>query len=116
MYKVAAYSHTDAEVKEISDLTQVTSYLNRYAVVWLDIVSPTEKDLDLLGEIFGFHRLALEDCMHTTQRAKIDNYEDHIFLVLKVANYNRKADLYSLSAFVGKNYLVTIREKKDPDV
>jgi len=116
MQRIAAYTHSESEIKDLKDTCEVSDYLKRYSVVWLDVVSPTQSEIDKLGEIFNFHRLALEDCLHTTQRAKVDNYEDHFFLILKVANYNGKAGTYQLSMFVGKNYIVTVREKNEPDV
>ena len=34
------------------------------------------------GEEFGFHPLSLEDSEHFGQRAKIDDYDDFVFLVV----------------------------------
>jgi magnesium transporter len=116
MYQIAAYNHASSEVKNISSLFEVSEYIAKYAVVWLDITAPTPKDIEDLGAIFGFHRLALEDCFHTTQRAKVDNYGDHFFAILKAATYDKTASAYQISAFVGKNYIVTVREKDDPSV
>ena len=110
MYTIAAYTHTESEVREINSLFEVPEYLNRYSMVWLDITRPTREDIDKLGEIFGFHQLALDDCLHITQRAKVDNYGDYVFLIIKAAEYTDRASTYQISMFLGKNYLVTIRE------
>jgi Mg2+ and Co2+ transporter CorA len=32
--------------------------------------------------VFGFHPLAVEDSEHFGQRAKLDDYEDFVFLVV----------------------------------
>lgn len=116
MYRIAAYSHLDSEVREIKEISEVSEFIKKYPVVWLDVIAPTEGDIEKLGELFNFHRLALEDCLHTTQRSKVDNYGDHFFLITKVVNYNRMAEAYQLSMFVGKNYIVTVREKDDPNL
>jgi magnesium transporter len=114
MYQIAAYNHASSEVHGISSLFEVSDYITKYSAVWLDITVPTPKDIEDLGAIFGFHRLALEDCFHTTQRAKVDNFGDHFFAIIKAATYESSASAYQISAFVGKNYIVTVREKDDP--
>ncbi len=116
MYRIAAYSHSNSEVREAAELSEVSGFLGKYTVVWLDITSPTKEDIEKLGELFNFHRLALEDCLHTTQRAKVDNYGDHFFLIIKVVDYDVVAKAHQLSMFVGKNYIVTVREKEDPNL
>src|SRR5688572_15464119 len=56
--------------------------LNQYYSVWLDLQSPTKESLALLGERFEFHPLALEDCLHFNQRPKVEEYLDHLFVVV----------------------------------
>ncbi len=116
MYRIAAYSHSDSEVKEIKELTEISEFIKKYPVAWLDITTPTEKDIEKLEELFNFHKLALEDCLHTTQRSKVDNYGDYFFLIIKAVNYDKVAEAYQLSMFVGRNYIVTIRERDDPNL
>src|SRR5688572_832236 len=55
-------------------------------LLWLDIEGPDAKTLALLGERFGFHPLALEDCAHLDQRPKLEAFDDHTFLVLQSLN------------------------------
>lgn len=66
----AAFDRADLERK-----------LARGEFFWLDLHGPSEEELLLLGEIFGFHPLALEDSLHFGQRAKLEEYEDFVFLV-----------------------------------
>lgn len=51
---------------------------------WVDLVGQTAEDLDLLGQAFRFHPLALEDCLHFDQRPKLEEYAapvPHLFVV-----------------------------------
>ncbi|MBN2014065.1 MAG: magnesium/cobalt transporter CorA [Candidatus Altiarchaeota archaeon] len=113
MYQLAAYNQTDSVVREIEDPRMVSEYLNKYPVVWLDMASPPRGDIEALGSIFGFHKLALEDCLHTTQRPKVDNYGEYFFLIIKPAEYVETVEINHMSVFVGKNYIVTVRNKED---
>jgi magnesium transporter len=87
------------------------------ALLWLDIEGPDAATLALLGERFGFHPLALEDCAHLDQRPKIEAFGDHTFLVLQSLNAPKdtvvrqiRMDVVELHAFLGDSYLVTVHE------
>jgi len=80
---------------------------------WLDLRGPTAGDLDLLGEVFGFHELALEDSAHFGQRPKLEDYDDHAFLVL----YGWAPDddgLAEVHCYYGERFLVTLRRDAAP--
>jgi Mg2+ and Co2+ transporter CorA len=49
---------------------------------WLDLDRPGASDFEVLRDAFGFHPLAVEDSEHFEQRAKIDDYDDFVFLVV----------------------------------
>jgi magnesium transporter len=82
---------------------------------WVDIQQFERADLILLQERFGFHLLAIEDCDSENQRAKADEYSDHLFIVLYAMELGSSegetlaADQFS--AFIGENYLVTVHKK-----
>ena len=82
------------------------------AMVWLDIDDPTEESIAMLGREFGFHELALEDCLHPHQRPKIEQYGSYFFLVSYGVTVEGE-DLvpHEMAMFVGRNYLVTVRKR-----
>jgi magnesium transporter len=51
------------------------------APLWLDM-TPDPENLRFLGERFGFHPLALEDCAHEGQRTKFEDYGSSLFIVM----------------------------------
>src|SRR5207249_9126315 len=65
-----------------------------------------------LGREFGFHELALEDCLHPHQRPKIEQYGSYFFLVAYGVTME-DGDLvpHEMGVFVGRNYLVTVRKE-----
>lgn len=77
--------------------------------------------LDVLRKVadrFNIHPLALEDVLNTTQRPKVDVYEDHFFIVSEML-YNEndhKVVLEQLSMFLGAHYVITIQEESEHDV
>jgi magnesium transporter len=85
------------------------------ALVWLDVVAPTEERLAKLGAEFGFHELALEDSLHPHQRAKVEEFGTYYFMVAYGLTPGAAEGhvVHEIALFVAPNYLVTIR--KDPE-
>ena len=87
------------------------------SVVWLDVDEPTEESMALLGREFGFHELALEDCLHPHQRPKIEQYGHYFFLIAYGASIGDGELVgHEMGVFVGHNYLVTVRKPPAFDV
>jgi magnesium transporter len=57
---------------------------------WIDIPDLTRKDaIEALAKSFGIHSLIVEDILNTNQMVKMDNYDDCLFIVLKMLDYNK---------------------------
>ena len=80
---------------------------------WLDLHGPTPEELDLLGEIYGFHPLALEDAKTFGQRPKLDPYDGYVFLVVYGAAPDEDS-LVEVNSFYSERFLVTIRRDSCP--
>ena len=80
---------------------------------WLDLYRPAEEDFEILRDVFRFHPLAVEDSEHFGQRAKIDDYDDFIFLVV----YGAAPDddrLVEVHCFYSERFLVTVHRDDCP--
>jgi len=80
------------------------------APLWVDL-SPGPEDLHWLGERFGFHPLALEDCAHEDQLPKNEEYPGAIFCVVhRLGPTPDDSDIQSLElhAFLTADALVTV--------
>ncbi len=80
--------------------------------IWIGVHDPTPDVLEQLGEHFDLHPLAVEDAVHAHQRAKLDLYDELLFLVLKTARYVDSEELVEigeLMVFVGPRFVVTVR-------
>jgi magnesium transporter len=81
------------------------------SLVWVDSTGPDEGDLARLEEAFPLHELAVEDVSRHGQRAKLEIYPDHAFLVA----YARASDgdLSEVDVFIGPGWLVSVRETNE---
>lgn len=76
---------------------------------WVDFHKPTENEIKLLSSYFKFHHLAIEDCIHSINKPKLDYYEGYNFFILNALN---KKDLtpIEVSMFVGENFIVSYHD------
>jgi magnesium transporter len=80
---------------------------------WLDLDQPVPEDFAILRDVFGFHPLAVEDSEHFSQRAKIDDYDDFVFIVV----YGAAPDddrLVEVHCFYSERFLVTVHHDDCP--
>jgi magnesium transporter len=80
---------------------------------WLDLLAPSDEDVDALGETFGFHELALEDTKKFGQRPKLDDYADHVQLVFYGVGRDGApgAALVETHLYVSGDFVVTVRRR-----
>jgi magnesium transporter len=77
-------------------------------VPWYDISDPSSPTLDQLAAQYQIHELQVEDCRHSGQRAKTEEYEHYIFTVLKQLQKDDKLGFSDFSIFLGRDYLITV--------
>jgi len=81
-------------------------------LVWADMADTDVHELRRIAEQFSLHPLALEDAIEPRQRPKLQNYDDHMFLVA-YAYTGVMGDLSEVDVFVGPDWIVTVRNKND---
>jgi magnesium transporter len=94
------------------------SELRAGGVTWVNLLSPTAGEAQLLANRFGWHPLDVEDVLSRRQRPKIDVYpgdEDgaggYLFGVLHFPVYDKsvgRLNAGELDVFLGPDYLVTL--------
>jgi len=84
---------------------------SRTGLLWVDFCETTEEDGRILEDVFGFHRLAVEDCVETEiHPPKIDVYDSHIFALFHGINHVTESDLVEtaeLALFIGSTFVVS---------
>jgi magnesium transporter len=80
---------------------------------WLDVARPEPDHFEIFREVFGFHPLAVEDSEHFGQRAKIDDYDGFVFLVLFGAAPDEDR-LVEVHCFYSDRFLVTVHRDDCP--
>lgn len=73
---------------------------------WVDFDTPTEEEISLLKTKFQFHPLAIEDCLHSLQRPKLDYYVGYDFFVFHAINKESFIP-EEIDIFLSHNFIVT---------
>jgi magnesium transporter len=111
--RVIAYSPDEIVEQRIERVDQIAGFLSQYPVTWINVDGLGDAEtLKALGKLFDLHPLALEDVVHVHQRAKVEPFEKHLFLVARMVRSTRHGDTEQLSLFLGPNYVLTFQERE----
>jgi magnesium transporter len=114
---VIDYSKENIEEQEIESVDDILKYKDSNTVTWVIIEGLTNVTIvERIGAIFGIHNLVLEDILNTHQRPKFEEYDDHLYIVLKsllTENERFTVAYEQISLLVLKNFVFVFKEKTD---
>ncbi len=71
----------------------VADELDSGTKTWVNVDGLHEEGVvQAIGEHIGLHPLVMEDILTTDQRPKVEEYDDHLFVVLKMLRYDADAE------------------------
>ncbi len=84
-------------------------------IFWLNISGITDLDLiNAVGKKFNIHHLMLEDIVNTTQRPKLEDYDDSLHVSIKMLtcdNLRRQLIEEQVSLVLVNNWVITFQER-----
>ncbi|MDQ3051058.1 MAG: magnesium/cobalt transporter CorA [Bacteroidota bacterium] len=113
--RITSYTEVELLTNEISSASQIVEYLQTLPghQHWIEIIGFGDKQFfeDLVAE-FNIHRLELEDVLSGYQRPKIEEAEDHLFIVSRPISYNNEDEVQDdqLSLFIFPNFVISLQE------
>ena len=82
-------------------------------ITWIDWVGLNKKEIFEVVKDYNFHELDIQACFEDNQRARVDKYDNYIFLILKFPKYNKKLWVYELNEFnmfLWRDFIITFRD------
>jgi len=116
--EIIDYDRNVHNVKSSENILDAFDFQDSGHTTWVNINGLNNiKDIETVGKHYGIHPLTLEDIVNTNQRPKIDEFENHLYLVFKMLYFNDQNELQNehLSMIAGKDYILTFQES-DGDV
>ena len=117
--KFSIIRYSEESCSELTSLSDLTS-LERGSVYWIDVdgVEDTATVQDI-AHLFELHPLVIEDILHTSQRSKVDDYENYLFVVMRMPvgcdDDGLPSQLEQISLVLGKNFVLTFQEGIEGD-
>ncbi len=107
------YNLNNIEEKVIKDVEEVFKYKSTDSVTWVNFNGLSHvEEIEKIGKHYDLHPLILEDIVNISSRPKIDEYENYIFVVLKMLYYDNNEEVISeqVSFVLGENFVLTFQE------
>jgi magnesium transporter len=106
----------DKNIFEQKIIEKCPEFKNKDTIKWIKIIGFSNiENLKEIGRCFNLHPLVLEDILNTHQRPKIENYDDYLYVVLKLIDRDSKFRFITkqISLILQKNVLISFEEDDD---
>lgn len=113
---ILKYSTDNFLEKECEKIDECITIKDEEKVSWINIdgLHNTEIIADI-GKKFDLHPLLLEDVLNTRHRPKVEEFDNYLFLSLKMIGINSKNDnieFEQVSLVLGKKWLISFQEQE----
>ncbi len=108
-----SYNAELAEEEVIDTVAELNEVVPEDRVYWFRLEGTVDSEtLRRLGEAFELHPLAMEDVVNTHQRCKVEDYGDHLFVVIRLPAHEANGDMITeqVSLFIGEGFVISIHE------
>lgn len=110
---IVDYDETSLSERETNDIADCFPQRDQPGVRWLNMEGIHRPELlKALGECYGIHPLTLEDILNTDQRPKLEDFDDYLFVVLKMLSLQPDGSLAAeqVSFVLGPSFLISFQE------
>jgi magnesium transporter len=113
---VINYDGSNFQEKEVRSVGEAVSIRKKSSVTWLNIDGVHQPEIiEQVGKSFGVHPLVLEDIANTGQRPKMEDFDDYIFVVLRMLRFDEKENqtkTEQISVVFGADFVVSFQERE----
>jgi magnesium transporter len=111
---VIDYDREHFEEKEVASVEECIPLRDKPTVTWINVDGIEESGvIERLGECHGVHPLVLEDVVNTSQRPKMEDLGDYLFLVVKMLYFDEEDRIVAeqVSLILGPNFVLSFQER-----
>lgn len=110
------YDENQYAEREVKNIEECFPYKDTPSISWINIDGVHQVDvIEKLGAHFVLHPLLQEDVVNTHQRPKFDEFDDHLFIVLRMFFLNEEENELQgeqISLIVGANFVISFQERQ----
>ncbi len=108
------YDESVATEYNIEHPDQLKKFLQTDKIKWIRVTGVYDVELIThLGELFYINHLELEDISNTTQRPRLEERKNYLFLIFKILLLNpvdKEVSIEQVSLILGENYVLSFHE------
>ena len=109
---VFAYGEEGLVEKDSVTPNELREYLEKFPVTWVNVAGLGDAEiLKQLGDVFQIHPLALEDVLNIRHRPKLEEFDEQVFIITRMALLGEQFEFEQVSLFLGSNYVLTFQER-----
>ena len=112
---VIEYNDDELHEKVIEDIEELKRINTDKTVKWINIDGIHDTELiQKTGEMFDLHPLLTEDILNTGQRPKIEEYDNEIFVIIKMLDFDERrkiVDYEQVAMIIKENLVITFQER-----
>jgi len=113
--RIIDYDEARLQEKEAKTIEECFPFKDLPTVTWVNIDGLHDIEvMEKIGKHFGLHPLVLEDILNTDQRPKIEDFDDYIFVVLKMLYFDEDQEevrAEQISIILGSNFVLSFQER-----
>lgn len=113
---VLDYNESEFQEKHIESVEECFPFKEKPTVTWINVDGVHEVGIiENLGKQYGIHPLVLEDIVDTEQRPKLEDFDNYLFVVLKMLHDYDPEDgiqVEQVSLVVGPNFVISFQERR----
>jgi magnesium transporter len=118
--KISVMDYDGSDIKErvLDTPEEVFPFFGSPTVTWINVDGIHDLDMiKKIGEHFRLHPLTLEDIVFTNQRAKFENFDSYIYILIKMVylkegSQKDEIETEQVSIIIGENYVLSFQEKE----
>lgn len=113
---VMDYAGDHFQEKEVQAVEECFPFKDSKTVTWINVTGLHETDIiNRIGGHFDLHPLVLEDIVNVHQRPKVEDFQDYIYVVLRMFDYDGDANIIAseqISIVLGPGYVLSFQERE----
>lgn len=110
------YDEMQFEEREAKTVEECFPFKDKPTVTWINIDGVHQIDvIEKIAKHFDIHPLVSEDIVNTGHRPKMDDFENYIFVILKMFHCNEEdnaIETEQVSLVLGSNFVISFQERQ----
>ncbi|MDY6838428.1 MAG: magnesium/cobalt transporter CorA [Thermodesulfobacteriota bacterium] len=113
---VIDYDKERFQQKELKTVEECFPFKEAPTITWINIDGLHDIEIiEKIGKCFDIHPLTLEDIVNTAHRPKLEDFDDYVFVVLKMLHYDKESSSVKseqVSLILCQHCLISFQERE----